>query len=341
MGQHRIALVLGATGHIGGEMARGLVNRGWEVRALHRDPAALFRRDERYAWIAGDAMVEADVLKAARGAELIVHAVNPAGYHNWGGLVLPMVDNTIAAAMASGARILLPGTVYNFGPDAFPVLSEASPQHPVTRKGAIRVELERRLRAALSQGVRSLVVRAGDYFGPGGGNNWFSGVLVKPRKPLRAMYYPGRSGVGHQWAYVPDVAETMLRLLECEDRLPPFAVYHMRGHWDEDGSRMIGAVRRAAGRSDFKVRRFPWWLLPVASPFSELFRELREMRYLWEHSLRMDNDRLQAIIGEEPLTPWGEAVENTLRSMGCIGVASDSRIGPNPGQRNWHPKAPH
>ena len=29
-----------------------------------------------------------------------------------------MIENTVAAARASGTRILLPGTIYNYGPDA-------------------------------------------------------------------------------------------------------------------------------------------------------------------------------------------------------------------------------
>jgi hypothetical protein len=49
----------------------------------------------------------------------------PPGYRDWARLVLPMIDNTIAAARASGARIVLPGTVYNYGPNAFPVLRES------------------------------------------------------------------------------------------------------------------------------------------------------------------------------------------------------------------------
>src|SRR5882762_6455956 len=150
------ALVLGATGGIGGEVARLLLARGWRVTALHRDPGKLASR-EGIAWIKGDAMNAGDVLRAADGAALIVHAVNPPGYRDWEKLVLPMLDNTIAAARASGARILLPGTVYNYGPDAFPDIAESSPQHPLTPKGAIRVEMERRMRAAADTGDRKSV----------------------------------------------------------------------------------------------------------------------------------------------------------------------------------------
>ncbi len=111
------ALVLGATGGIGGEIARLLLTRGWKVRALHRNPDSLTasRATSGLTWQKGDAMSTADVAAAASGVSVIVHAVNPPGYRNWGKLVLPMLDNTIAAARSQGAGILLPGTVYNFG----------------------------------------------------------------------------------------------------------------------------------------------------------------------------------------------------------------------------------
>lgn len=318
MNKKRIALVLGATGGIGGEVARQLAAQGWLIRVLHRSPSELKHPDTRFEWRRGDAMVRQDVVTAAAGATLIVHAVNPPGYRNWGGLVLPMIDNTIAAARASGARILLPGTVYNYGPGVFPVWSETSPQHPVTRKGAIRVELERRLQEAASEGVRSLVVRAGDFFGSSHPNSWFASGLVKPGKPLRSIRYPGKPGIGHQWAYLPDVAQTMIRLLEKEDRLAPFATFHMRGHWDADGTRMIATILRMVGHSGVVTRRFPWWVLPFVAPFFEMFRELKEMRYLWQHPLRMDNAQLVSVLGHEPHTPWDEAVRTTLISMGCV-----------------------
>ncbi|MBJ7308581.1 NAD(P)H-binding protein [Rugamonas sp. CCM 8940] len=317
----RTALVLGATGGIGGAVARRLLAAGWHVKALHRAPADRAPLGQNFSWIAGDAMNRDDVLRAADGVSLLVHAVNPPGYRNWGQLVLPMIDNSIAAARRSGARIVLPGTVYNYGPDAFPDIAVDAAQHPRTRKGAIRVELERRLELAAADGVRSLIVRAGDFFGPGAANNWFSQGLVKPGQPLRSVSNPGRAGIGHQWAYLPDVAETICRLAEMEARLDDFARFHMDGHWDADGTQMAATVARvatAAGGGKVAVKPLPWWLLKLASPFVPTLREMMEMRYLWRQPVRLNNARLLAVLGAEPRTPLEQAVRATLRGLDCL-----------------------
>jgi nucleoside-diphosphate-sugar epimerase len=322
----KLALVLGATGGIGGEVACQLRDSGWQIRALKRGLQQDGLRDG-IQWMGGDAMNRDDVLRAARGVSVIVHAVNPPGYRRWAQLVLPMIDNTIAAAIAEHATIVLPGTVYNYGPDAFPTLTEESPQHPLTRKGAIRVELERRLRAASSDGARVIIVRAGDFFGPQAANNWFSQGLLKPGQPVRTINLPGAPGVGHQWSYLPDVARTMVELLARRETLDTFATFHMAGHWDHDGTQMAAAIERVVTKHRGKRpqrRPFAWWLIRLASPFVTTLRELLEMRYLWLQPVEMNNDRLLAVLGRESHTPWDDAVEATLNGLGCLRTSSDN-----------------
>lgn len=308
------ALVLGATGGVGGELARALVARGWRVRALVRNrPGAI----DGVEWVKGDAMVCADVMAAAEGAALIVHAVNPPLYRHWETLVLPMIGNTIAAARTSGARIVLPGTIYNYGEGCAQPLQESTPQQPSSRKGAIRLAMEERLRAACDTGVRVLVVRAGDFFGPRLGNSWFSQGLIKPGKPVRSVLYPGRAGVGHAWAYLPDLADTMVRLAGQEAQLAPFESVHFRGHWDADGAQMIGAIRRVAGGAAMTVRQLPWWALRLAAPLVPVFGEMAEMRYLWREPFELDNSKLLGLLGSETHTPLERAVRAALAGMGC------------------------
>jgi nucleoside-diphosphate-sugar epimerase len=319
---NRTALIIGATGGIGSETARALVASGWTVRALNRNPEEAARKSAWLGpveWVRGDAMNVSDVVDAAKGVDVIVHGANPPGYRNWKGLALPMLESTIAAAKASGARIVFPGTVYNFGPDALPLVGEAAPQHPTTRKGAIRVAMEERLKQASRDGVPVLVVRAGDFLGTHAANSWFSQGLVTPGKPLRSVTYPGKPDAGHAWAYLPDLATTIVRLLDRAADLAPFEVFHFRGHWFDRGIALAEATRRVAGIPDAPIRRFPWFAIYLLAPFKETFREMIEMRYLWNEPLELDNRKLVAFLGEEPHTPLDEALRGTLDGLGCTG----------------------
>lgn len=155
-------LILGASGGIGGEVARRLVADNWQVRALKRG-ARMRDPEDGIQWIAGDALDGGEVAAAAAGCDVIVHAVNPPGYRHWRQQVLPMLHNTLQAAERQRALVVLPGTVYNYGPDAFPLIAEEAAQQPVTRKGAIRVAMELALKDYVQRGGRVLIVRAGDF----------------------------------------------------------------------------------------------------------------------------------------------------------------------------------
>lgn len=314
----RTVLVLGATGGVGGSIAAALARHGWQVRALVRDPGRLTaeQRALGYEWIAGDASDGAAVTGAAAGVQALVHAVSPAGYQGWKGTVLPWVDNTIAAAKAAGARIVLPGTIYNYDPATTPVIDADTPQTSGGEKGRIRQELEERLKAASTE-VPVLIVRAGDFFGPGARSSWFTQALVRPGRQVKRLINPGK-GVGHSWAYLPDLAETFARLLDVPDKLARFEVVPFEGVWDPDGRLMPSAVAEAAGKARLPEWQFPWWAMRLLAPFGGFPAAVVEIERYWRHPVRLDNRRLVELLGEEPRTPLPEAMRATLREMGSL-----------------------
>jgi len=126
-----------------------------------------------------------------------------------------MLENSIAAAKSSGARVVLPGNIYNYGPHSFPILREDSLQHPSRKRGSARGDGGSFADAA-AHGVRSLIVRAGDF------SDLVQAALVFLRAgstescPVKREWYPGPIHIGHAWAYVPDLAETIARLVDRE-----------------------------------------------------------------------------------------------------------------------------
>ena len=74
----------------------------------------------------------------------------------------------------------------------------------------------------------------------------------------------------------------------------------------------------AANSPNIPTRPLPWLLLKLAAPFMSVFREILEMRYLWQQDLALENGKLKRFLGDEPHTPLDRALKETLISLKCL-----------------------
>ncbi|WP_374400189.1 NmrA family NAD(P)-binding protein [Niveibacterium sp.] len=302
-------LVLGANGRIGRALVDAFAAAGWRVRAqMRREPTDAL--PEGVSPVICDALDTAALIEAARGADVLINALNP-DYTRWRELVPPLAASVLAVARASGATLMLPGNVYNFGADLPPLLTEATPQIAQTERGQIRIALEQQMRDAAADGVRSIVIRAGDFFG-GGPGSWFDLVIAKDIAKGRVTL-PGPADVPHAWAYLPDLAQVFVAVAARRAELAPFETLHFAGE-TLTGTQLHAALQQVCGRP-LKRGRLPWWLLRLASPVVPIFRALAEMRYLWLRPHRLDDTRLRRLIGEPPHTPLSRALAASLASI--------------------------
>lgn len=302
-------LVLGANGRIGRALVDAFAAAGWRVRAQ-------MRREPGYTLPAGvspvicDALDTAALIEAARGADVLVNALNP-DYTRWRELVPPLAASVLAVARASGATLMLPGNVYNFGAELPSLLTETTPQVAHTERGQIRIALEQQMRDAAADGVRSIVIRAGDFFG-GGPGSWFDLVIAKDIAKGRVAL-PGPADVPHAWAYLPDLAQVFVAVAARRAELAPFETLHFAGE-TLTGAQLHEALQQVCGRP-LKRGQLPWWLLRLASPVVPIFRALAEMRYLWLRPHQLDDTHLRRLIGEPPHTPLSRALAASLASI--------------------------
>jgi nucleoside-diphosphate-sugar epimerase len=268
--------------------------------------------------VAGTDIIEVDardsesVVAAAADADVVLHALN-VPFGEWAQFALPFAGTAIAAARENGAMLVFPGNLYNYGAGMPALLDETAPMHPASRKGAIRVAVETRLCEAAGDGVRTIVLRAGDFFGGDGTGSWFDRVIVKEIASGR-LTWPGPLDCVHEWAYLPDYAEALVRLVERRDRLPPFAALGFAGH-ALTGRELAGAISRAC-RRDFKIDYMPWRLLKMLGIAVPMFRELGEISWLWSTPHAIDGTALKAVIGDIPHTPVDQAVAASLAALG-------------------------
>ncbi|MBN9232314.1 MULTISPECIES: NAD-dependent epimerase/dehydratase family protein [Phyllobacteriaceae] len=308
--------ILGANGRLGRAVGKAFVEAGYDVRAITRSgklPADLAGAEA----VAADALDRNALIRATQGVDIVFHGLNPI-YSDWSS-VLPMARNVVAACEANGAVLLFPGNVYNYGSPIPEFITEDAPIRPTTEKGRIRVELEDMLRTEAEAGrLRTIQLRAGDFFGGTGTGSWFDMVMAS--KVQKGVYTAaGPTDIVHEWAYLPDLAATFVALADNLDRLGTYETLHFPGHAVTDMD-MKAAMEKAVGRK-LSMAAMPWWVLRVGAPFVPMWKALVSMSYLRFEPHRLVSGRLEKLIGSIPHTPLDRSVAEALTDLG-IPVAS-------------------
>ncbi|MEJ6403984.1 epimerase [Yoonia sp. 2307UL14-13] len=247
-------LILGGNGKVGRHAVDAFWNAGWTVRSYKRGT---------------------DMVAAAEGVDVIVNGLNPPNYHNWGQIIPQITTEVIAAAKASGATVIIPGNIYNYG-NKPGLLDEDTPQVPNTRKGKIRVAMEQEYK---SSGVRTIVLRAGNFIDPYCDDDLMKAALLRDigKDKLTTL---GDPDAIQAYAYMPDWARAALALAEKRWDLPTFSDIPFPGH--SFTTTHLRALIANHTQRDVRIVGFPWWMMKLLSPFWELAREMGEMRYLYD-----------------------------------------------------------
>jgi nucleoside-diphosphate-sugar epimerase len=281
-------LILGASGKIGRHSAIAFAKAGWQVREYDRRAN--------------------NMIQAAQGADVIVNGLNPPNYHNWAKLIPEITSEVIAAANSSGATVIIPGNVYNFG-DTPGVWSENTPQLATTRKGSVRIDMERSYYAS---GVRTIILRAGNFIDPDHGGDVMDSVFLRSIRKGR-ITSPGSADIMQTYCYLPDWACAAVGLAGIRGQLQAFEDVPFAGHAftaEDLRQQLQGSLGRKV-----KLVGFPWFIMTLAAPVWELARELKEMRYLWDTDHRLDGRKLARLLPDLRATD--------LRTVMIAGLPSD------------------
>lgn len=297
-------IILGAKGRFGQAAMTAFQNAGWNVRAFGR--AWKQNAPQGVTQIEGDAFDKASLTKACMGCDVIVNTLNPP-YENWVRDLPRLTKNVINAAKVSGATVLIPGNVYNYGANKPETLTETTPWRPTSRKGHLRVAMENAFRDAQ---VPTIVLRGGDYIGEGQTGNWFDGYITAKSHAGKIMY-PGPLDQIHAWAYLPDMARAAVELANARDRFDTFEEFCFEGY-SLTGRGLVDAVSRAVGKPQ-KVSGLPWFLVRLMGLLQPNMREVYEMRYLWRVPHRMGGAKLANFLPDFRPTPLADAMKAALR----------------------------
>ncbi|MDD9920888.1 MAG: epimerase [Boseongicola sp.] len=282
-------LILGASGRFGRNAAEAFWNHGWTVKIFDRE------RD--------------DLNELAKDADVIVNAWNPP-YPDWAAQVPRLTAQVIEAAKVNDATVIIPGNVYVYGHDNGVVWSNETPHLATNPLGRIRIEMEAAYRDA---GVKTIILRAGDYIDSEASGNWFDKVITK-KVQKGTFSAPGPMNVPHAWSWLPDVARAAVQLADRR---------HEIGHFEEvlfpgytlSLAELKDLVERATGQKQ-KTSRVPWWAFRLASPFWPMGKHLIEMSYLWRIPHQLDGEKFAQLLPKfrptDPLTAIATALHTDV-----------------------------
>lgn len=281
----KTVLILGASGRFGRHASAAFKSRNWEVRNFDR--------------------AKDNLRTAATGADVIVNAWNPA-YPDWAAQVPQLTAQVINAAKISDATVIIPGNVYTYGVDAPDIFSASTPHRAENPLGRIRIELETAYRTS---GVRTIILRAGDFIDTQASGNWFDAMMI-PKLGKGQFTYPGNPDIAHAWAWLPDLTNAAVDLAEMRADLPAFVDVPFQG-FTLTGNELCKTIGTCLGRP-ITLKKMNWLPLQIARPFWPLARHLLEMRYLWNKPHQIDGEKFESLLPDFNMTSLATALPLAL-----------------------------
>ncbi|MFI5898463.1 NAD-dependent epimerase/dehydratase family protein [Actinoplanes sp. NPDC051513] len=303
--------VIFGTGAIGLATYDALRRRGETVRLVNRSGHA--RVPEDVEVIGGDAADPAFTVAVTEGVAVLYQTLNPP-YPEWTARFPALQAGVLAAAEASGARLVSMENVYMYGRPNGQPLTEDRPYAAHTKKGQLRAGMARGLLAAHDAGrVQVAIGRASDYFGPRGGAQSNLGDRVcPPALAGKTATVLGDPDQPHTYTYVPDIGEGLAVLGEHPDA--PGEVWHLPNDPETKTTRqLVDIIYQHAGQPMATLRALPPLLLRVIGLVNPTVRELAEMQYQFQEPFIVDSSKIATKLGVHA-TPIGQALADTLTS---------------------------
>jgi nucleoside-diphosphate-sugar epimerase len=287
-------VVFGAAGALGAVVVRRLTAEDKPVRIVVRDVERARKVLPPSADIVtGDATDAESVPTACRNASIIYHCVN-VPYSKWMAVMPTVTDNILMGARDAKARLVFPGNVYGYGPFQTIPATEDHPLAATSKKGLLRITLERKLMDAHRSGdIRLVIPRFPDYYGPNVTNKLVAPIFEAALAGKKASWL-GELDVPHDLVYIDDAAAACVLLGATESAYGQ--AWHVPGAGPITGRQFIEMAFKAAGKKP-KISvmgrgffRFFGLLVPDA-------REMLELLYEFEKPLVLDGSKFARARG--------------------------------------------
>ena len=300
------ALVVGASGGMGYALVQELVSKGVKVVAFARGETKLKNLFQKTAGVTiypGDALKLSDVMNASKDVDVIFHAVS-FPYPEWSRTHIPCMDNLIHVGEVKQLKIVLADNIYAYGKQKNRV-SETAVKMPHTKKGLIRLEMERRLK---NSKVHHLIVHLPDLYGPNANNTLLYETLKNVVENKKTNYI-GDPCLQREFIYTKDAAKAVVNLSLQEDTYDQN--WNIPAAHPISGEEVVKIIREITGYQK-SIRIVKKNMIRFMSIFSPFMKEMIEMMYLTEEPVILSGEKYEQKFTSVPQTPYKIGLEETL-----------------------------
>lgn len=301
--------VIFGTGPVGMAILDELCQKSYSVRMVNRSGQTSEPLPEGVELISGDLSTESFAIAAANKATVIYNALNPP-YSKWVNLFPTLQANTITAAEANKAKLVVIDNLYMYGDPNGQPMTEETPHNAHTKKGKLRAQMARDLMAAHNEGrIQVAVGRASDFIGPRVMQSAMGGDLVmKAAIKGKAAQVVGNVDARHSYTYMPDIGRALVALAEHDNAFGQ--AWHLPTPQAVSTRQMLEMIYAEAGQP-LKIQVAPKWLLRILGLFNPDAGEMVEMVYEFEKPFVIDDTKFVERFGWEA-TDLKVAVQHTV-----------------------------
>jgi len=298
--------ILGANGTIAAELIPVLQANAQQIRLVSRNPKK----------VAGTEIFQADVsnrdqvFQAVKGSDFVYLLVGLEYNRKVWKTEWPVImQNTIDACKAAGARLIFFDNVYMYG-IVRGSMTESNPHKPCSVKGKIRADLDDMLLKEMRSGeLKAMIATSADFYGPRTAKTSVAGIMIfdKMKNGKSAQWFVN-ANQPHSFTYTPDAAVALYMLAVSEN------AYGQTWHLPTAKPALTGnefiSIAAKYMHAKNKVQVLPKWLVRFIGLFVPVMKELGEMLYQNEFPYVFDSSKFENAFQFKP-TPYEEGIKVT------------------------------
>ncbi len=303
-----IHTILGAGGSISNHLVPVLKENNEQIRLVSRSAKNITGVEN----IAAD-LTDAEQTKKAVEGSAVVYLLVGLEYNIrvWTVQWPKIMSNVINACAEANAKLIFFDNVYMYG-KVDGAMTEETPYHPCSKKGAIRAAIATQLLNAASEGkLKALIARSADFYGPGGDKTSGANIMVfanlAKKKTSQCLI---NANLPHSFTYIPDAAKALYLLAKNDTAFNQ--TWHLPTKSNPLTSKQFIELAAKEFNQPAKVTVFPKWMIKVLGLFMPLMNEMYEMLYQNEFAYAFDSSKFEKHFNFTP-TSYEDGIKATAK----------------------------